>query len=183
LVGLLAGLMGGAIGAQIFAKTGPQGEQGPEGEQGSQGLQGIPGIDGTNSILQILQNRNDTQIDTINATKMQWHNLSDFDSLMKITMNVQQNSRISVQFSSTHQLEATAYIWVRIVVGNTYNSSTYMCSVGPPAAPRVSMPGHVEFLTDSLTAGPHTINVQFLIELGSPIILDRTLTAIEIASQ
>ncbi len=186
VIGLLAGLVGGVLSAQVFIKPGPQGEEGPEGEQGSQGPegpQGIPGVDGTDSILQILQNRNDTQIDTINATMMQWYNLSDFDSSMKIIMNVQQNSRISAQFSGTHQLEATAYILVRIVVDNTHNSSTYMCSVGPPAAPRVSIPGHVEFLTNSLTAGPHTINVQFLIELGSSIILDRTLTVLEIASQ
>ncbi len=127
VIGLLAGLVGGVLSAQVFIKPGPQGEEGPEGEQGSQGPegpQGIPGVNGTDSILQILQNRNDTQIDTINATKMQWYNLSDFDSSMKITMNVQQNSRISAQFSSTHQLEATAYILVRIVVDNTHNSST-----------------------------------------------------------
>ena len=183
VIGLLAGLLGGALAAQIFIKPGPQGEQGPQGLAGPTGPQGIPGLDGTDSILQLLQNRNDTQVDTILAAKMQWYNLSDFDSSMKITINVQQNSKIFAQFSSTHQLNATASILVRIVVDNNYNSSVYICAVGPPAAPRVRIPGHVEFLTNSLNAGPHTLDVQFQIQDGSSIILDRTLTVMEITSQ
>ncbi len=180
--GLLAGLLGGALVAQIFANPGPQGEQGPQGPAGETGPQGIPGLDGTDSILQVFQNRNDTEVDTINATQGQWYNLSDFDSSMKITVNVQQNSKILAQFSSTHELAATASILVRLVVDNNYNSSTYMCSIGPPNAPQMHMPGHVEFLTDSLDAGLHTINVQFQIEGSSPVILDRTLTVMEITS-
>lgn len=189
MIGLLAGLLGTVLAAQIFIKPGPQGEQGtqgPTGEtgtQGPEGPQGIAGVNGTDSILQILQNRNETQVDTSNATWMQWYNLSDFDSSMKITINIQQNSKIFAQFSSSHQLEATASISVRIVVDNNYNSSTYECSIGPPAAPRVLIPGHVEFLTDSLNAGSHTINVQFLVENGSPFMLDRTLTVMEITSE
>ena len=176
VIGFLAGLVGGALSAQIFIKPGPQGEQGP---------QGIPGVNGTDSILQIIQNRNDTQIDTSGYTEMQWYNFSDFDSAMKITINVQQNSKIFAQFSSTHQLEPPASIWVRIVVDNNYNSSTYVCSVGPPASGTYKMTGHIEFLTNSLNAGTHTINVQFWIEEEPPniLILDRTLTVIEIASQ
>lgn len=42
------------------------------------------------------------------------------------------------------------------------------------------MSGHVDFLTDPLTSGAHTINVHFLQEAGAPIIIDRTLTVIEI---
>jgi len=101
---------------------------------------------------------------------------------MEITINVQQNSKIFAQFSSTHEVEPPASIWVRIVVDNNYNSSTYICSTGPPASGVYKLLGHIEFLTNSLNAGSHTINVQFLTEIGSPIILDRTLTVIEIAS-
>jgi len=105
------------------------------------------------------------------------------DPSMKITINVQQNSKIFAQFSSTHQLEPPESIWIRIVVDDNYNSSRYICSTGPPASGTYKMTGHIEFLTNSLNAGTHTINVQFLIESGSPDILDRTITVIEIASQ
>ncbi|MBE0512213.1 collagen-like protein [Candidatus Bathyarchaeota archaeon] len=177
VIGLLAGAVGAVLSAQIFIKPGPQ------GERGEQGPQGIAGVNGTDSILQIIQNRNDTRADISGYTAMQWRNMSDFDSSMKITINVQQNSKIFAQFSSTHTLQPPASIWVRIVVDNNYNSSMYMLSVGPPASGTYKMAGHVEFLTDSLNAGSHTINVQFLRETGSPEILDRTLTVIEIASQ
>ena len=183
VIGLLAGVLGGVLSAQIFIKSGPQGEQGPQGETGPQGPQGIPGVDGTNSILQTIQNRNDTQVEISGYTAMQWYNISDLDSAMEITINVQQNSKILAQFSSMHQLEPPASIWVRIVVDNNYNSSMYICSTGPPASGVYRMPGHIEFLTNSLNAGSHTINVQFLRETGSPTILDRTLTVIEIVSQ
>jgi len=186
VIGLLAGLVGGALSAQLFIKTGPQGEQGPQGEtglQGSQGPQGIPGVDGADSILQMIQNSNDTQVELSGYTLMQWYNISDFDISMKITINVQQNSRMFAQFSSTHQLEPPETIWTRIVVDNNLNSSRYICSTGPPASGVYKMTGVIEFLTDSLNAGTHTVNVQFLIETGSPHILDRTLTVIEIASQ
>jgi hypothetical protein len=190
VIGLLAGLLGAALSAQFFVgpqgetgPQGPQGEQGPKGETGLQGPQGIPGVDGTNSILQIIQKRNDTQVEISGYTAMQWHNISDIDSAMEITINVQQNSKILAQFSSTHHLEPPASILVRIVVDNTYNSTTYICSTGPPASGVYKIPGHIEFLTNSLNAGAHTINVQFLRETGSPIILDRTLTVIEIVSQ
>jgi len=202
VIGLLAGVVGAAVAAQIFIKPGPQGEsgpqgslglqgeegeQGPQGEQGSQGEQGplgpqgIAGVNGTDSILQILQNRNNTQVEIGSYTAMQWYNISDFDSAMEITINVQQNSRIFAQFSCTHILEPPASIWVRIVVDNLYNSSMYICSTGPPASGIYKMSGHIEFLTDSLNAGWHTINIQFLRETGFPNILDRTLTVIEIS--
>lgn len=211
VIGLLAGVIGGVVGAALSAQTlikpGPQGEQGPKGEQGEQGVQGvqgsegpqgsqgeqgpvgpqgsqgIAGANGTDSILQILQNRNDTQIDTSGYTTMQWYNISDTDSTMEITINVQQSSKIFAQFSSTHTLQPPASIWVRIVVDNNYNSSSYVCALGPPASGTYKMTGHIEFLTNSLNAGSHTVNVQFLIESGSPDILNRTLTVIEIASQ
>ncbi len=185
MIGLLAGVLGGVLSAQIFIKTGPQGETGlpgPQGETGLPGPQGIPGVDGVNSILQQIQKRNDTQVDISGYTTMQWHNISDFDSAMEITINVQQNSRIFAQFSSAHQLEPPASVLVRIVVDNIYNSSAYICSTGPPASGVYKIPGHIEFLTDSLNAGLHTINVQFQRETGSPIILARTLTVTETTS-
>lgn len=183
VIGFLAGVVGAALSAQMFVKPGPQGEQGPQGEIGPQGPQGIPGVNGTDSILQIIQNRNSTEVDVGSYAAMQWLNMSDFDTSMKISINVQQNSKVFAQFSSTHTLESPESIWVRIVVDNNYNSSIYICSTGPPASGIYQMTGHIEFLTDSLNAGLHTINVQFLRETGSPEILDRTLTVIEIASQ
>ncbi len=191
-IGLLAGVVGGALTTQILAKPGPQGEQGPAGETGPQGPQGetgplgpqgIAGVNGTDSILQTIQNRNDTEVDFGTYTSMQWYNMSDFDSSMEIAINVQQNSRIFAQFSATHTLQPPSSVWVRIVVDNNYNSSRYVHSVGPPASGTYTMTGHIEFLTDLLNAGLHRINVQFLRESGSPSILDRTFTVIEIASQ
>lgn len=187
----MAGLLGGALGALVFIQPGPQGEQGeegpqgPEGPQGEQGPQGIPGSDGTDSILQAIQYRNFTEIDTDDCVQKQWYNLSDFDPSMEITTSVQQNSRMFVQFSSTIEINATATIWMRIVVDNVHNSSVCMCSVGPPASVRAyQMVGHVEFLTDSLDAGSHTIRAQIWIETGPTDVRlqHRTLTVMELAS-
>jgi hypothetical protein len=116
---------------------------------------------------------------------MQWHDFSDFDSSMEIAINVQQNSRIFTQFSGTQTLQPPASIWIRVTVDNNYNSSRYVCSLGPPASGTYTMPGHIEFLTDPLSAGTHTINVQFWVEEepSNILILDRTLTTIEVTSQ
>jgi len=194
VIGFIGGILGAALIAPFFVKPGPQGlkgEQGPQGEQGLQGLQGLqgalgsqgmPGINGTDAILQVLQNRNDTVVDTVSFAEGQWFNMSRFDSSMKITISLQQNSKIFGQFSSTHTLNAPALIWVRIVVDNNYNSSVYKVSTpAPPASGIYTIPGHVEFVTGSLNAGQHTVDVQFL-QQGSPLILDRTLTAFEITS-
>jgi hypothetical protein len=206
VIGFLGGVVSGALLAPLFAKPGPQGPegeqgaqgpQGPEGaqgEQGSQGLQGpqgdvgpqgeqgFPGIDGTDAILQILQNRNDTQEDTSSYTEGQWYNMSEFDASMRITINIQNDSKIFAQFSGTHYLDSPASIWVRIVADSTYNSSKCMCSVLSPASGTFRLPDHVEFLTNPLNAGQHTIDVQFYRELGSPLILERTLTVMEVTT-
>ncbi len=176
VIGLLASIVGAALTAQIFIKPGPQGEQ---------GLPGIAGVNGTDSILQILQNRNATLVDISAYTAMQWYNISDLDSTMKITINVQQNSKIFAQFSGSHTLERPASLWIRIVVDNNHNSSMYILYVGPSfASGAYKTSGHIEFLTDPLNAGPHTINVQFMREgAGSTELLDRTLTVMEITSQ
>ena len=188
IVGLLGGMLGAAIIAPLMGTTGPQGLPGEEGPQGPQGVQGpagtpgAPGTDGTDAILQILQNRNDTQVDTSSYTLMQWFNMSTFDSSMKMVVNVQENSKVFVEFSGMHYFTSPGSIWVRLVVDNIYNSSVYRCSSLAPASGIFNMPGHTELLTDPLSAGYHTIEVQFLREDGSPQILDRTLTVMEITS-
>ncbi len=185
IVGLLGGLLGGAIIALLMGTTGPQGPAGAEGSQGPQGVQGpagTPGTNGTDAILQILQNRNDTQVDTTSYALTQWFNMSAFDSSMKMVVNVQENSMIFAEFSGTHYFTSEGSIWVRLVIDSIYNSSVYMCSCLAPASPIFNMPGHTELLTDPLSAGYHTIEVQFLREAGEPRILDRTLTVMEITS-
>jgi len=190
-------MLGTALIAPLIGVTGPQGPPGPEGSQGPQGLQGTQGTqgpqgpagvqgasgtNGTDAILQIFQRRNNTQVDVSSYALMQWFNMSTFDSSMRMTINIQGNSRIHIEFSATHYLPSPGSIWVRIVVDNVYNSSVYRCSSLAPASGVFNMPGNVEFLTDPLSAGQHTIEVQFLRETGSPQILDRTFTVTEITS-
>lgn len=193
VIGLLAGILGTVLSAQIFIKPGPPGPQGIKGDtgepgsQGEQGLQGepgpqgIPGLNGTDSILQIIQKSNDTEAYTDSYLSMQWYNISDLDPTMEVIINVQQDSKVFVQFSTHHRLEPPASIWIKIVIDGIYNSSKYACSTGPPASGVYLIPGHIEFLTHSLDAGSHTINVQFLRENGSPTILERILTVTEIS--
>jgi hypothetical protein len=199
VIGLLSSIVGSVLTANVLIEPGPPGLPGPQGEQGEQGTQGTqgpqgetgeqgeqgpqgePGTDGTDSILQVFQSSNDTMIDVTSFVAMQWHNFSIVDSTMEIIIDVQNNSKLYIQFSSTHVLDPPAAIWVRIVVDNVYNSSAYYCSTGPPASGTYKIPGHIEFLTDSLNAGAHLINIQFLREIGSPITLDRIVTVLEIA--
>jgi len=201
-ISLLLGLIGGVLGALFFAKPGSQGEQGTQGlqgpqgpqgiqgaqgelgvagAQGAQGTQGIPGVNGINSILQVIQNRNDTAQTTSSYTSMQWFNMSVFDRSMNLSVTLRQNSRIFVQFSSYSSMEAPGSLWLRILVDNN-SSSMSIVSVGPPSAGAFRLSSHIEFLTNSLSSGQHRIEVQFLRESGSPIILDRTLTFMEIIS-
>ncbi len=189
VIGLLGGVVSAALVAPLFMKpgpTGPQGETGPtgpQGSQGTQGLQGLPGINGTDAILQIHQNRNDTPVDTNSYAKDQWFNMSDFDSSMKMTISIQQNSMIFVQFSGVYTIDARGSIKVRIVVDNQLNSTICEASTPTPTSLTFTVPGNVEFLTDPLSAGQHTIEVQFLTQLtNAPTILGRTLTVTEITS-
>ena len=188
VIGLLGGIVSAALVAPLFTKPGPQGEIGDTGPQGSQGLpgaQGTSGTNGTDAIMQILQNRNDTNVNlNVPAYPVsQWFNMSDFDASMKMTISIQQNSRIFVQFSSSHTLTSGASILVRIVVDNVYNSSIYRASSPSPSSSTTTIPGHVEFLTGPLSSGQHTIEVQFQRdELGASAELERTLTATEITT-
>lgn len=188
VIGLLGGVVSAAIVAPLFVKPGPQGEVGDQGPQGPQGTQGTPGIQGdpgTDGILQILQNRNSTSV-SLNVARyptFQWFNMSDFDASMKMTINIQQNSKIFVQFSSSHTLSSGASISVRVVVDNMYNSSIYKASSPNPSSVTNTIPGHIEFLTGSLSSGQHTIEVQFQRDMdGGSMQLERTLTATEIAT-
>ena len=189
IIAVLSGLISGVLSAMFFARPGPEGlagVQGPQGEQGptgTQGLQGIPGANGTNSVLQIVQKKNDTTLDTSGYTAMQWFNMSESDASMEIIMNIQQDSRVFAQLSMVASLAAPGSLWVRIVVDNSLNSSVVMSSVGPPSAGVFRLTSHTEFLTDQLSSGQHSIKVQFLREGGSPLILSRVLTAMELTSE
>ena len=210
IVSIILGLIGGVTSSFLAAKPGPQGEQGPpgkdgvdgqdgsqgpvgpagpqgehglpgpEGEQGPQGVQGIPGTDGSNSVIQAIQNKNTTILDTQSYTSMQWANISDLDSTMMININVQQNSRLLIQFSASISIDPPGSLQTRIVLDNNYNSTVSKNSVSSSSTGIITFPNHIEFLTDPLNSGSHTINLQILRENGSPIILDRTLTVIEI---
>jgi len=103
-----------------------------------------------------------------------------FDPSMNMTVVIQQNSRIFVQFSGTLSMEAPGSIWIRIVVDNSLNSTVSIISVGPPSAGTFRLQSHIEFLADQLASGQHRIDVQFYRESGTPIILDRSLTFMEI---
>jgi hypothetical protein len=195
VIGLLGGVVSAALVAPLFMREGPQGEigaTGPQGAQGPQGLQGNPGtngangLNGTDAILQILQNRNATAVvvSTVDYPVLQWFNMSDFDASMKMTINIQQSSKIFVGFSGSYTLTSGASILVRIVVDNVYNSSICQASsASPPSSGTYTFPGHIEFLTGSLSSGQHTIEVQFQRNVdGASTQLERTLTAIEITS-
>ena len=211
ITSIVLGFIGGATGSFLFAKPGPPGERGPpgndgengldgsegnvgpagpqgeqglpgpQGEQGNQGVQGIPGTDGSNSVIQTIQNKNTTSQDTLSYTSMQWTNMSEIDSSMTMNINVQQNSRLLILFSASISIDPPGSLQTRIVVDNNYNSTVSMNSIGSSSTGIIRFPNHIEFLTDPLNNGLHTINLQILRESGSPTFLDRTITVIELA--
>ncbi len=209
ITSLIIGLIGGIIGALLFEVPGPQGlqgetgiagsdgapgstgatgtmgatgEPGATGPAGTQGVQGVAGANGNNSILQVAQTRNTTAQDTGNFTALQWFNMSVFDSSMAIPVNSRANSKLFVQFTATASLAPPGTLLVMVVVDNSLNSTASTVMVGPPSAGTFAFPPHVEFLTDSLASGVHNVRVAFLRETGAPIIMDRTLTVMEMAS-
>jgi hypothetical protein len=101
---------------------------------------------------------------------------------MMININVQQNSKLLIQFSASISINPPASLQTRIVVDNNYNSTTAKNSVGSSSTGTMTLSNHIEFLTDPLTSGSHTINLQILRENGAPTILDRTITITEITS-
>ena len=174
----------------VPGETGPEGQQGPAGEtgdtgatgpEGPQGEQGLSGTDGTNSVIQAIQSRNTTIFETQNYANMQWFNMSNLDSTMMININVQQNSKLLIQFSASISINPPASLQTRIVVDNNYNSTVSKNSVGSSSTGIMTLSNHIEFLTDPLNSGSHIINLQILRESGAPTILDRTITVTEIA--
>lgn len=208
ITSIILGFIGGTAGSVIFSKPGPTGEQGPsgqdgldgvqgpigligpqgeqgvpgpQGEQGIQGSQGLPGSDGSNSVIQIIQTRNDTIQSTQSIIAMQWVNMSFFDSSMSIDINVQENSKLLIQFSASILIDPPGSLNTRLVLDNSVYSSVSFNAVGSSSAGILKLPNHIEFLTNSLNAGTYTINLQVLRESGSPEVLARTITIIEIA--
>ena len=101
---------------------------------------------------------------------------------MELVISIQENSRLLVEFTATHEMETPSSIWARIIIDDSLISTRYMLSVATPASVSTYSCGHLEFLTQELVAGEHDIHIQFLIEDGNPMIFDRVLTVIEIAS-
>jgi hypothetical protein len=189
VIGLIGGIISAALIAPYFLKAGAQGAtgatgaQGPQGLQGPQGAQGDPGVDGTDGILQVLQNTNATLLSVGSTPMWTWINMSNFDASMRMAVDVQENSKLFVQFSASHTLSSGASISVRVVVDNVYNSTTYTAASSNPSSVTSTFPGHVEFLTGSLSSGQHTIEVQFQRNVGgASTILERALTTTEITT-
>jgi hypothetical protein len=176
IAALIFCLIGGLLGALIFTKPGPQGPQGEQGIQGEQGPQGL------NSIIQTIQNRNETSNSLAAYSHDLWYNMSVFDSSMRITMDIQNQSKIYAKFSCSNSLGADSSLWLRISVDNQFNSTVSRSKVGSPADHNWILPCYVELLTDSLSAGQHTIEIQFMIDSAQVSILGRTLTVMELAS-
>jgi hypothetical protein len=201
IVSVALGLLGGATSSFLVAEPGPQGETGATGPRGAtgppgptgaagatgaagtegpQGEQGPAGTDGSNSVIQVIQRRNDTMFDTQSYATMQWVNMSDLDSAMIININVQQDSRLLIQFSASISIDPPGSLQTRIVVDNNDISTVSKNSVGSSSTGIMTLSNHIEFLTGPLNSGSHIANLQILRENGSPTILDRTITITEI---
>jgi len=154
---------------------GIQGIQGPEGAQGPQGIQGAPGLNGTNTIHQMLASQNVTSAILDNQYASQWYDMSVFDSSMSMTINVNDQSRIFAEFATSVALSNSG-VWFRIVVDGQYVSTASYAS----SSPGTYMPIQVKFLTDALTAGQHTVDVQFYRASGTSIALDRCIFVTEL---
>ena len=165
----------GATGAT--GPAGSTGATGATGPQGPQGMQGEPGLNGTNTIQQMLVSQNLTSAiinTTYNAT--QWYNVSVFDSSMSTTFNINDQSRILAEFVTTASLSNSG-VWFRIVIDNQYYSA--VCYVS--SAPKMDLPISMKILTESLSAGQHTIDVQFYRVSGDiTTLLDRSLYLTEL---
>ena len=185
---IIAGLFGGLLGGFLFARTGPQGERGVQGVQGEQGVgglagqQGLPGLDGSNSVIQVIQSQNLTYANLDAYTDGQWYNMSILDSSMRLTINVQDQSRIYAEFLTSVSIPSKGTISLMIVVDNQFNGS--VCNVGITNVPSltVTFPLQARILTNVLPAGQHTIEVQFLRNDGTPLLLERSLYVSELAS-
>ena len=203
VVALISGLIFGLVGAYIFARSGPQGiqgeqgvkgdvgpqgiqgvqgyngSQGIQGERGLQGIQGEPGFNGTNTIQQMLVSQNLTSVNldaSYNLT--QWYNFSAFDSSMRTTLNINDQSRILTEFATTLSLSNSG-VWLRIVIDNQYFSTVCRASTSP----NQDLPIYVKILTGSLPAGEHVIEVQFYRVNGITTLSDRSIYMTELPAE
>ena len=183
---IVFGLISGLVGAYIFAKPGPQGIQGEQGTQGLQGVQGVtgpqgiqgePGLDGSDSITQVIQSQNVTTISLVSFTASQWSNMSVLDDSMRLTINVQDGSRICAEFLSSVTLSSSGTISLKIVVDNQFTSIVYNAGIQP--AVTLTLPIQVKILTDALPAGEHIVEVQFLRNDGTQVLTERLLYVTE----
>lgn len=185
IVAIIAGLLGGLLGGYLFARTVPQGEQGDQGIQGvkgDQGAQGLSGLNGSNSVIQIIQSQNVTSASLGTYNLSQWYNMSVFDSSMRLTINVQDQSRISAEFLSSVSIPSQGIISLMIVVDNQFNGTVFNVGIANVPALTITFPIQAKILTNALPAGEHTIEVQFLRNDGTPLLMERSFYVSELAS-
>ena len=161
---------------------GEQGIQGIQGEVGPQGIQGQPGLDGSDSIIQVINSQSVSSASIGSYTANEWNNMSIFDESMRLTIDVQSGSQVFVEFLSSISVTSAGTVSLRIVVDNQLYGIVYTAGITGVPAVTITFPAQVKILTEALSAGQHTIEVQFLRSAGSPIVLERALYVMEIAS-
>lgn len=154
---------------------GETGLQGPVGEQGIQGVQGEPGEDGADAIqeMSVSQNLTMATIGTYNASE--WFSLSVFDSSMAVMTEVEEGHRVLAEFLASVYL-SNSEVWFRIVVDGQYVSAVCRAS----NSPGMYIPIQVTMLTDPLSAGQHSVDVQFYRVSGISTLYDRSLYLTEL---
>jgi hypothetical protein len=167
----------------IQGEEGAQGEQGPQGIRGERGPQGIQGEPGISPLIQIIQVQNVTATSLVDYNAEEWYNMSVVDNSMHLTMTINGQSRICAEFLTSVYLgdDSGSFwngVWLRVVVDNQYVSTVSYVS----GLPNMYMPVQVKILTDTLSAGEHTIDAQFYRVNGLPTLMDRSLSVMELAS-
>jgi hypothetical protein len=163
---------------------GIQGEQGPQGiqgERGPQGIQGEPGLNGTDAIQQVLQSLNLTAASVGGYSTLRWLNMSVLDSSMRLIVTVNDQSRMLVEFVTSVRA-VNSGVWFRVVVDNQYVSAVSYTGLLGSSSLNDYDSVQVKFLTFALSAGKHTIDVQFYLVSGNPMVLDRSLFVTELPS-
>jgi hypothetical protein len=100
---------------------------------------------------------------------------------MKLVIDVQNQSRILAEFIGSVNLTSPASLWIRLVVDRHLYSIVSTAAVGSigPLTVSHSIPIQVKLLTGALSQGQHTIEVEFLRDEGTPVILGRSLYVTE----
>jgi hypothetical protein len=179
-IALVLGATGGLVGTFVFSKPGAQGEQGLQGIQGEQGPQVEPGI---SPILQMIQIQNITEASLADYNAKEWYNMPVVDDSMHLTVTINDQSRICAEFLTSVYLGDSwgsfwNRVWLRVVVDNQYFSTVSYVS----GLPNMYMPVQVKILTDTMSAGEHTIDAQFYRVNGLPTLMDRSLSATELTA-